>query len=359
MAKLRPQLIKEPQAFSFKTDNYDSLLVSALNWYNSEKEKKEGHAFLRNYIITNRGREPLIIYDKIPLSKITSTYMWLGQLWNNGTRFSPKHQEKLDGYIDELLKFEVPQTVELDTKAPRPTIQDLIKEKSIELLGELEGEFDSLVFDGVELDLYKYLQTRSIPSAYCQYIEPWINQKSTEFVFVYDTNDDQIKEGYSHLNKRQITKIIRVLGEWKKSLELYSGYKKANRKPRAKKEKSPGQQVAKLKFKKDDTELKLTSISPTEIVGALQVWVYNTKYKRLSVYRTDSSRGIQIKGTSLQNYEPDLCEQKTLRKPEQTIKDVLSGGKIQLRKLMSTLTTKSTTVNGRINEDCILLRAIK
>lgn len=351
--------LSEPLAIDPASENYNIGLMKALNWYNSEKDKKEGHAFLRNYIIANRGRDPLKVYDRIPFTKIISTYMWMGQMWNRGSRFQEKHQKQLDSYIDELLLTEVPQPkVEVD-RAPRPSIQDLMKEKAQEFLGELEGEFDKLVLEGEDIDLYKYLKARAVPMPYGQYIEPWIKQKLDEYVFVYETEDEQIKEGYSHLTKRRITKVIQQLGEWQKGLEQYVGFKKANRKPRAKKEKSPVQQIAKLVYKKEDTELNLTSVNPTELVGASQVWVYNTKYKRLAVYRSDSARGIQIKGTTLQNYDPDLCEQKSLRKPAETIKQVLEGSKIQLRKLMSMLTTKDSKVNGRINNECILLRAIK
>ncbi len=95
------------------------------------------------------------------------------------------------------------------------------------------------------------------------------------------------------------------------------------------------------------------------MVGASQVWVYNSKYKKLAVYRTDSALGIQVKGTTLQNYDPELCEQKVVRRPEAFLPIVLQATKIQLRKIMENLTTKGSDVNGRINEECIILRAIK
>lgn len=353
-------LSNEPSVIDPGSENYNISLMKALNWYNSEKDKKQGHAFLRNYIISNRGRDPLKVYDRIPFTKIISTYMWLGELWNKGSRFQDKHQKMLDQYVDELLQTEVvPVKVEEKPVVNRPSIQDLMKEKAQEVLGEIEGEFDKVVFSGEDIDLYKFLKARAIPANYCQYIESWINEKLQEFVSVYESQDDQIKEGYSNLTKRRLTKVIQVLGEWKKELENYTGFKKANRKPRAKKEKSPVQQIAKLSYKKEDPELSIKSINPTEIVGASQVWVYNTKYKKLAVYRSDSARGIQVKGTTLQNYDPDLCEQKTLRKPDITIKQVLEGSKIQLRKIMSALSTKDSKANGRINDECILLRAIK
>jgi hypothetical protein len=54
-----------------------------------------------------------------------------------------------------------------------------------------------------------------------------------------------------------------------------------------------------------------------------------------------------------------MSETKTLRKPAEQTQSVLAAGKVQLRKFMEALTTKSQTPNGVVNSDCILLRVIK
>ena len=132
-----------------------------------------------------------------------------------------------------------------------------------------------------------------------------------------------------------------------------------NRKPRVTKAKPPAVQVAKLKFKKEDTELGVKSINPSEMVGASQVWIYNCKYKRLAAYRSDSAQGIQVKGSALQNYDPDMSECRSIRRPEAFLKVVLDASKVKLRKLLSDLTTKGFDLSGRINEDCIIVRVVK
>jgi hypothetical protein len=50
--------------------------------------------------------------------------------------------------------------------------------------------------------------------------------------------------------------------------------------------------------------------------------------------------------------------QRTLRKPAEVIKRVMEGGKIVLRKVLTDLTTTETQLNGRFNEDTILLRVV-
>ena len=43
--------------------------------------------------------------------------------------------------------------------------------------------------------------------------------------------------------------------------------------------------VAKLKYKINDPELGLASITPTEIVYSNECWTYNTKTRKVGVYK--------------------------------------------------------------------------
>lgn len=351
----------EPVAFSYNDDHYPALLSRALSWYCYEKDKKDSRGYLRHYISTKFSKDAAKKFDQAPDSAFVITYGFLSRLVERGVELSPKEHNKLHDYIEAVLSFKVdpPLVVEEVEKVKRPTIQENMLEKANEYIGELEGILDDFLTQDKEFDLYKDMQSRQIPGAYSQYISNWILDKAKEYIEVYETVDPIMKEGYSNFGKRKLTSIIKTLSQWKDDVDRYGQFKKANRKPRVKKVKSPSQQVAKLKYKKEDDELKLKSVSATDIVGASQVWIYNTKYRKLSVYRSDSRDGIQVKGSALQNYDPDMCEQKSLRKPKDVIDKVLSGGKIQLRKLLSELSTKDTQVNGRINEECIILRAIK
>lgn len=360
---VRPAIIgpygPEPGVFTKDSPDYSSKLSQALTWYTYEKDKKDARAFLRAYISANLGKETAKLFDRTPDSAVKTTWGWVARLVTNGVILSDKHSQDLKSYVTSILsiKPELPAEPEVE-KVPRVSVQDNMKEKILEYLGELEGEIDNILFGESNFDLYKDLQAKSIPGAYCPQISTWVMEKAKEFVEVYESTDSDVKEGYSNIGKRKVTSLIKTLSQWKEDLERYGQFKKANRKPRAKKVKSPTQQVAKLKYKKEDTDLKIKSVNPAEMVGASQVWIYNTKYKKLSVYRSDSTIGIQIKGTTLQNYDPDQSEQKALRKPEEILKKVLDSGKVQLRKIMSDLTTKESSVSGRINEECLIIRAL-
>ena len=66
--------------------------------------------------------------------------------------------------------------------------------------------------------------------------------------------------------------------------------------------------------------------------------------------------GLQAKGTTIIGFDPETSYQKTLRKPDDQLKDFKSSGKVALRKFMDTINTTDTKLNGRINVDTVLLK---
>jgi hypothetical protein len=106
---------------------------------------------------------------------------------------------------------------------------------------------------------------------------------------------------------------------------------------------------------KEFAELKLVSIKPETIIGATELWIYNTKYRRVQVYKAEYG-ALSVKGTSVLGFSVKDSISMTLRKPEEFFKGITMG-KRALNGAIKTLTTKPTKPNGRINEECILLGA--
>ena len=308
--------------------------------------------FLLSYIASRFPEKKNLDID----SNLKTTYCWLARLITNNNILSEKHQLDLNNYIDSFAKKVTEVVVVVED---RKTVREYTEDKISEYIGSVEGEFDEVIINNTEFNLLNDLKAKTIPAVYCNPITAWINRKLAEYREVEKSTDESIKEGYKNLPKRKLNFVLKVLTQWENDISLYFQIKKANRKPRKKKVVPASVQIKNLNFKSEDKDFNLKSINPTEIVGASQVWIFNTKYKRLSVYRTDSATGLQVKGSTLQNYDPEMCEQRTVRKPLDVLKKVLDGGKVQLRKIISELTTKEIPVNGRINDECIIVRAIK
>jgi hypothetical protein len=134
---------------------------------------------------------------------------------------------------------------------------------------------------------------------------------------------------------------------------------KTVRKPRKKKEKPASVVVSKLKYKEKDETYNVVSVDPKQIVGANQLWVFNSKYRTLAVYNAMGPAGLNVKGSTLTGWDEKTSVVKTLRKPTEQLNRLKDGGKIVLRKFMDEIKCKPKTATGRINKDVVLVRIIK
>jgi len=100
----------------------------------------------------------------------------------------------------------------------------------------------------------------------------------------------------------------------------------------------------------------LVSINPADIIGAKELWIYNTKTRKLGKYVAAEFAELSIKGTSITNFNETLSIQKTVRKPEDKLKEFKTAGKVALRKFLDDINAVDTKMNGRISEDTILLK---
>jgi hypothetical protein len=131
---------------------------------------------------------------------------------------------------------------------------------------------------------------------------------------------------------------------------------KVNRKPKARKAQPKEKVVAKMKYKKSDEPLKLVSVNPADIIGSKELWIFNTKTRKLGRYVADEYKDLGVKGTTITGFNATTSVCKTLRKPEDKLKEFKAAGKVQLRKFLDGINATDTMMNGRINEETILLR---
>jgi hypothetical protein len=133
---------------------------------------------------------------------------------------------------------------------------------------------------------------------------------------------------------------------------------KVERAPRVKKPVSQEKVIAKIKYKKDDAALGIVSVNPIQMVGAKEVWLYNTKTRKITQYKALDDRGLSVKGASLLDFSPESAE-KTLRKPVEALADFKKASKVKLRTFMKDIPTVDTRPGGKLNEHHIILRVDK
>jgi hypothetical protein len=131
---------------------------------------------------------------------------------------------------------------------------------------------------------------------------------------------------------------------------------KVNRKPRAKKPTDKAKVVSKLKYKKTDEPLKLVSINPEDIIGSQELWIYNSKTRKLGKYVAEEFKELGVKGTTITGFSESKSIQKTLRKPDEKLKEFKAAGKVAQRKFLDEINATDARMNGRLNEETVLLK---
>jgi hypothetical protein len=340
---------------SYVGDEYRISLMRALNSYNfSGFDIGDGEKALQAYSKSNN-----LGVGKIKLSgSITGalTFGKLADLMNRQTFvLNERDQARLVSWIQNLEPVVEEEVVDVtESKSTRVSIQDAIENKARVFIGEtLEGLLDDGTY--AVFSMGDKLRAEQIGQPQCKYIESWVSKKIIEMIDVAQTEDKEVKGAYKNVN---VKKLIKVLADWKQQVEQYANFKKANRKQVVRKPKTAAVQVKSIKYMSESKELGIKSIRPAEMIGKEQVWVYNTKYRKLTVFRASSRAGIQAKGSAIQNWDPETSETRTLRKPEETIKRVVDGGKLVLRKVMEELTTAKQEANGRFNEHTLIIKVL-
>lgn len=111
----------------------------------------------------------------------------------------------------------------------------------------------------------------------------------------------------------------------------------------------------KIQYLKEFTELKLTSVHPRKLLNnPNEVWVYNTKRKRIAKYVSTDGDSITVKGTTLKNFDIEKSLEAVISKPKEYFKD-LKMTKRPLAAAQRQIKNKISTPTGRINKDCIIL----
>ena len=252
--------------------------------------------------------------------------------------------------------------VEVKPVVYTPSIQDRVREAAYRMTEEIEEAIEGFQTDPENFDpkafkMLNLLKGKEVKAAHARIIKGFYERDLAELEELASGNaDEQLREGYSHRTKKQVKNLIVFYQEIMSACDMLAQEAKVNRKPRKTKVVPKDKIVAKLKFLKTNEPLKLVSINPTDIIGASELWIFNTKTRKLGKYVANEFNTLNVKGTTITNFNEFTSVQKTIRKPEEKLKEFKAAGKVQLRKFLDDINATDTKLNGRINEETILLK---
>ena len=357
----------EPEwKFQPTEENRISSLANAFQWYNYHYGKREAKEMLCHYLEINHRPKDAKLMRGISDSQIRVTPAWVCRMTLLGLTLNEHEQSIIDEQISQMLKSkqEIKKAAATDEENAQVklTIQDHLREKASECAGELEGMFDDFITAGAKMsaDFKPIALIRGMnisPQMIPNITKVW-DLRLAEFNEVLEGEDEQLVEGYSHLSKAQLKQCVKFCETVLADCSSYISIKKVERKPRAKKAISPERQSGKFKYLKEFTELSLKSENPAKLVNASEAWLYDTAKRKLIHVMADAHLGtFTVKGSAIIAFDALTTVQKTLRKPAEQIKAVMSGGKPAMRKSFGDIKSTETKFTGRGNEKMIILKA--
>ena len=372
-AKGRDLAPKWDHADTMTDDEYSRHFRISMDWYRLESSGKD----LKPKVITWMAAND---YTKEQIALFKKTKDWrcnltLGALVSNMLKGMPDSRPGFnDGrstvqYVKESISKileDGKNDVEEEEDSAKPvipaaTIQDRLRETAGKMTEEIDYALDSFstdpeAFDPKAIKVINLLKAKEAKAAHARIIKGFYTRTYEELQEAAEGGCEQLKEAYGHLSKSQLKKLIAFYHEIISACDMLGQEAKVNRKPRAKKAQPKEKVVAKLKYAKTNEQLKLVSINPVEIIGAKELWVFNTKSRKLGKYVAAEYLELSVKGTSITGFNENSSVQKTLRKPEDQLKEFKAAGKVQLRKFLDDIKAVDIKLNGRINEDIILLK---
>lgn len=351
--------------------NLEEAVGQNLKHYNYFYDYKDAFKWAEDWVKKNRTAE-LADFKAAEEWRVNTAIGGLCKMLTMGAVFSEKRMAWLNGKLQEVINAgKSNRSIEASLKtAPVKSAADILSDKTREFIAEVESVIDlyhdpKIWLDGENYSVYNELKKINAPKPLVQkvydYYKPLFDE--AEELVVKKTPD--LIEGFKHLKTAKDKKdymlfIKNIIDDCQKFMNASTAAKvRAVRQPRAKKKIPVEKLVAKVKYQKESSEYKLTSVDPANIVGATEVYLFNTKYRQLVQLVAASVDGFSIRGTTIINLREEACLRKTLRKPEDVLTEIGKTTKARVNKVFLDLKTKSAAANGRLNEETIILKVFK
>lgn len=345
-----------------------------------EVESKEWLTVVKNYIKKHYDKKLVSAINKLPDWQLGGKSHWTcaAYLLDNNPDIVPlAYKEGIDKWIlglaEEGSKVVAAKKEEETTKKKSyvPSIQERLQEAAEEKTAELDEWIDDFLRDPKKGSLKNKMPLESfrkneINLGHTRWITKWFKgglDELEELVNLPKKNltdmEAQLAEGYNHLTKPQQKELYEFYVRIFQAVDILRAEKKQTRVVRKPKQKSAQDLVKKMKFKPSDADLGIASVNPAEVVDATAIVVFNCKNRKLGIYYAEEHQTIKVKGTTLQFFDESRSIQKTVRKPQEILPQWKKVTKHKLKTQFGYLKTTETKLNGRMNDDTVILKVFK
>jgi hypothetical protein len=344
-------------------DKMPRQILDTLRHYGYFYDKKHYVEWTTDWMKTNRP-EDLKDYKAAEDWRTSSTVAALCKMELNGCELPEQNKTFQTTALNEIIEYGKTVKVEIDPNAPEPVKRkspsELLGEKTNEFIGEIEGCIDDYGLGTLDKDWSIYdimIKENSAAQTAHDTIRHYMSVQEELRELVEDKTEDLV-EGYSHLTPRKQKAFYKFICDLISDTEKFLLSKKATRKTRVKKPTPALKQVSKVLYLPSSSEYKIASVSPEKMVGADQLYLFNTKTRQMKYLVSDRRNGFEVKGSTIIGFDVKNSFKKMLRKPEDYIATLAKATKSKALKELRSLKTKESETDRRINRDTIILKVL-
>lgn len=313
-------------------------LIRGLNFYNAAKSYKldDYKTFALAWAKKNRPDKVEAIEAAKPYKFVT--YGPLMRMNARGMIFEDSVSARIEDFINSL-QVDAPEDEELDEDGNliiAPPVKKVRKSKA----NAIAQSFDDALDDAMS------------------------NPKAA-VAFEVDPSHDpapviaRCTEALENFTVEGVQQYPKHMKKWfKAALEKLSAVQHVAkvRKPRVvrKRKINPSKMTAKVKYLKSDPALKIDSKMPVDIIGKTKLYLYDTKYKKLTKLVCAQAAGFVIKGTTVMNFDEKKSSVAFIRKPEAELKSGMGIRELD-RAMSNTKSKRHADPKGRINEHTLII----
>ena len=361
----------EPTWHNCPKEKYDDKLGKCLNFYNYYLDRDDYIPIIQEYMKNNSYSDSSI--SAIPHVPKTSYILNItGKLcrcFNMGmpkfSRYPGTVKENIRSLVSEAkaeMFLKKNDSVEKATTSKKPNVHAIMTKKvQTSVLCELEEMLDLWTEPKAKIKkmpIASILRGENIPVSFIGPVVNWLERHKSDYTDAYEKRCPDMVEGFSYLSIPQLRNRIKAIDDMLNEIVLYKSSKKAARKPRVKKAKTADKQVARLNYLNESDQYCMQSCDPTRIVGSQTFFMFNTKYRKVTVFKSSSRDGFTVQGSTLKGFDESKSFSFTLRKPKEILPILSAKTERQIDKELSKIKTKRNPANGRINKDTLLIRTL-
>jgi len=331
-------------------NNFDEEYAAARSWYIVRWSTRDYRGALKTYVKSCKQKKYVYAIGAANISEIRDAAI-LCELETRDQNVPLDKMEEVFSVLENIFKkYPKPQK-----ETNKVSIQERMDALAKKFGADIDGEIDNFIINNCKSDfcIKNYISINQISGPVCKKIAEFYNSLLSELHSVIEGKDADLKEGYSTYTRPQIKRYAEFVQTIIEACKLNG--KNVERKPRKRKVKPAAVIVNSLKYMKRSDELGIDSAKASDIVGASELWVFNTQKRKLSVFFAADPAGLSVSGSSIRNYDVYKSLMKNVRDPKTLFKDFAKTNKRTMKNMWNNIRSKETPAKPRMNEHTLIL----